>query len=43
MFYPGYCDYNRSNPEYDKINRPDGSGDYLFLYLITPRPSHALE
>ncbi len=36
MFYPGYCDYNRSNPEYDKINRPDGSGDYLFLYLITP-------
>lgn len=36
MFHPSYCDYNRSNPDYDKINRPDGSGDYLFLYLITP-------
>lgn len=36
MFYPSYCDYNRSNPDCDKINRPDGSGDYLFLYLITP-------
>lgn len=36
MFYPGYCDYNRSNPDYDMINRPSGSGDYLFLYLITP-------
>lgn len=36
MFYPGYCDYNRSNPDYDTINRPSGSGDYLFLYLITP-------
>lgn len=36
MFYLGYCDYNRSNPDYDKINRPSGSGDYLFLYLITP-------
>lgn len=36
MFCPGYCDYNRSNPDYDIINRPAGSGDYLFLYLITP-------
>lgn len=36
MFYPGYCDYNRSNPDYDMINRSSGSGDYLFLYLITP-------
>lgn len=36
MFCPGYCDYNRSNPDYDNINRPAGSGDYLFLYLITP-------
>lgn len=36
MFYLGYCDYNRSNPDYDTINRPSGSGDYLFLYLITP-------
>lgn len=36
MFHPSYCDYNRSNPDYDKIDRPGGSGDYLFLYLITP-------
>lgn len=36
MFYPTYCDYNRSNPDQDMINRPSGSGDYLFLYLITP-------
>ena len=36
MFCPGYCDYNRSNPDHDMINRPSGSGDYLFLYLITP-------
>ena len=36
MFHPTYCDYNRSNPDQDKIDRPSGSGDYLFLYLITP-------
>ena len=36
MFYPTYCDYNRSNPDHDMINRPSGSGDYLFLYFITP-------
>lgn len=36
MFHAGYCDYNRSNPDYDKIDRPGGSGDYLFLHLITP-------
>ncbi len=36
MFHPAYCDYNRSNPDRDMINRPSGSGDYLFLYLITP-------
>lgn len=36
MFHPTYCDYNRSNPDQDMINRPSGSGDYLFLYLITP-------
>lgn len=36
MFRINYCDYNRSNPDYDIINRPDGSGDYLFLYFLTP-------
>lgn len=36
MFHATYCDYNRSNPDQDRINRPSGSGDYLFLYLITP-------
>lgn len=36
MFYTGYCDYNRSNPDYDIINRPDGSGDYLLLYFLSP-------
>lgn len=36
MFHTTYCDYNRSNPDRDMINRPDGSGDYLFLYFITP-------
>ena len=36
MFHTGYCDYNRTNPDYDRIDRPCGSGDYLFLYLITP-------
>ncbi len=36
MFHITYCDYNRSNPDYDIIRRPNGSGDYLFLYFITP-------
>lgn len=36
MFHTGYCDYNRSNPDCDLINRPEGSGDYLFLYFMTP-------
>ena len=36
MFHTGYCDYNRFNPDYDKIDRPEGSGDYLFLYFMTP-------
>lgn len=36
MFYTDYCDYNRSNPDCDIINRPEGSGDYLFLYFMTP-------
>lgn len=36
MFYTGYCDYNRSNPDGDMINRPGGSGDYLLLYFMAP-------
>lgn len=31
-----FCEYNRSNPDYDRIERPEGSGDYLFLLLKTP-------
>lgn len=40
MFQINYCDYNRSNPDYDEINRPKGSGDYLFLYFLTPMTVH---
>lgn len=36
MFHTGYCDYNRVNPDCDIINRPEGSGDYLLLYFMTP-------
>ena len=36
MFHTGYCDYNRFNPDCDIINRPEGSGDFLFLYLMAP-------
>ncbi|ADL50184.1 helix-turn-helix transcriptional regulator [Clostridium cellulovorans] len=36
MFKINYCDYNHSNPDYDQINRPYGSGDYLFLFFLTP-------
>lgn len=36
MFHITYCDYNRSNPDYDKIDRPNGSGDYLMLLFFTP-------
>lgn len=36
MFHATYCDYNRSNPDRDMIDRPNGSGDYLFLYFMTP-------
>ena len=28
-----FCEYNRSNPDADRIYRPQGSGDYLFLLL----------
>lgn len=40
MFHITYCDYNRSNPDYDIINRPDGSGDYLLLLFWTPMQIH---
>lgn len=31
-----FCEYNYSNPDYDQIYRPSGSGDYLFLLFKTP-------
>ncbi|MCI5647978.1 MAG: helix-turn-helix transcriptional regulator [Fusicatenibacter sp.] len=31
-----FCEYNRKNPDFDRIYRPDGSDDYLFLLLKTP-------
>lgn len=31
-----FCEYNRQNPPKDRIYRPGGSGDYLFLLLKTP-------
>lgn len=42
MFHTGYCDYNRFNPDCDLINRPQGSGDYLFLYFMTPMKVQAV-
>lgn len=36
FFHLHYCDYNRSNVDYDKIDRPEGSGDYLLLHFLTP-------
>lgn len=35
-----FCEYNRRNPDQDRIYRPDGSGDYLFLLLKTPMKFH---
>lgn len=31
-----FCEYNRSNPEHDRIYRPEGGEDYLFLLFKTP-------
>jgi len=31
-----YCGYNYKNPNYDLIDRPNGSGDYLFLLFLHP-------
>lgn len=36
MFQINYCDFNRYNQDYDKIYRPDGSGDNLFLHFLSP-------
>lgn len=36
MFQLNYCEFNRSNSDCDRIYRPNGSGDYLFLLLKTP-------
>lgn len=36
MFHIHYCECNRSNTDCDRIFRPHGSGDYLFLLLKTP-------
>lgn len=36
MFHINYCDYNVTNLDSDKINRPLGSGDYLLLYFLAP-------
>lgn len=35
MFSINYCDSNRQNIDRDQINRPEGSGDYLFLHFLT--------
>lgn len=35
-FQINFCEYNRTNPLYDRVYRPHGSGDYLFLLLKTP-------
>ena len=36
MFQINYCGINVSNVDYDIIDRPYGSGDYLLLYFFTP-------
>ncbi len=36
MFRLHYCDYDVSEAEGGRIYRPNGSGDYLFLYFTTP-------
>lgn len=36
MYKLNFCEYNRSNQDYDTIFRPSGSGDYLFLMLKSP-------
>lgn len=36
MFQILYCDYDRHNPDYDRIYRPHGGGSYLFLHFFKP-------
>ena len=36
MYQLNFCEYNRSNHDYDTIFRPSGSGDYLFLQFKAP-------
>ena len=36
MLSTNYCNYNFSNPDYDIIDRPNGTVEYLFLYFQTP-------
>ena len=46
MFRLHYCDYDVSESNGSRIYRPNGSGDYLFLYFMTPMKlykNHKLE
>ncbi len=36
MYRLNFCEYNRSNHDFDTIFRPGGSGDYLFLLFKSP-------
>lgn len=36
MISVNFTFYNRFNLDFDTIDRPEGSGDYLFLHLISP-------
>ena len=31
-FTLNFCEYNRSNSDYDRIFRPEGSGDFFSLF-----------
>lgn len=41
MYQLNFCEYNRSNHDYDTIFRPAGSGDYLFLQFKSPMKVYA--
>lgn len=36
MFNVCYCGYNIRNVDYDTIDRPEGTKEYLFLYFMSP-------
>ncbi len=40
MYTLNFCEYNRSNHDFDTIFRPKGSGDYLFLLFKSPMKVH---